>query len=216
MGYSEKEELQAKSLKIIQQSPGITFKQVLKQVRVPNPFLFKATSVLVEQGLIESQVAGQVKYLYPKGKAPEFVLTPMQKKILEKVRENQGLSMAEISAAEKSMAHNMLRNLRILEGKHLVYTQKEGTKRLVYLQTVNSTVKPSTEEEAGEAMSLSDEEIEILLRTQGNSISEIKSELGGAGGRIECLVSSILIKYKVETLQEAREIFSKSQGEDNE
>lgn len=208
-----KEELQKEILEMVQQNPGITPAAVWKalgRIRISRYFLYGTLSALEEQGLIERRMAGQEKKLFPKGKVPELCLAAVQEKILKIVRKKPGLSLTEIGAEDKSVAHNLLRDIRILEEQHLVYTKKIGIRRFVYPQTEGSLVEESsTERKEKEATFLLDEEIEVL-KARGDSAAEISSEIGGAGGRIKSLICSILLKYRVRTLQEAREKFFSS------
>lgn len=206
-----KEELTEEILEVIQQNPGISVSAAWKTIghkRISERFIHRILSDLDEEGLIERPRAGRERRLYLKGMVPEICLTAVQEKTLEIVRRGRGLSLTEIEAIDKSVFYNLNRNLRVLEEQHLVYTKKVGTKRFVYPQTedLRVEVEPPVEEELKKTTFLLDEEIEVL-RARGNSTAEISNELRRAGGRIESLIYSILFKYKVKTLEEAREKF---------
>jgi len=66
--------------------------------------------------------------------------------------------------------------------------------------------KGSEESQVAPEKTFSEEKIRVL-NARGNSTEEIAIELKEAGGRVESLITSILIELKVGTLQEAKDIF---------
>ncbi len=130
--FEKKEEWKEKVLEMIQQNPGINPTAVRKALMIPERLFPKVLSALDEQGLIERRRVGQGEKLYPEGKVPELCLTAVQEEILKIVRKEPGLNLTEIGARaeDKSVAHNLLRNVRILNEQHLVYTKKIGMKRI--------------------------------------------------------------------------------------
>jgi hypothetical protein len=212
----EKKELRKGVLEIIRQSrsKGVTVDMIwrtLGDVTIYRNYLYNIIYELDRQGLIENMKAGQETRFFIKGMAPEICLTAIQKKVLAIVRRGAptGLSRTDIEARDKSVVGNLMGTLRVLEEKHLICSEiverTSGKRRIFYPQTKDLKVRIEPSEEGPEKdMFLTDEEVEIL-EARGSTAKEISVELKKAGGRVESLIYSILFKYKVETLQKARE-----------
>ena len=74
------------------------------------------------------------------------------------------------------------------------------------IEAIKSKEEEGKESQVAPEKTFSEEKIRIL-NARGNSVEEIAIELKEAGGRVESLITSILIELKVGTIQEAKDIF---------
>lgn len=194
-------------IKIIEKHPGILcVVEVGRKLGIGEKKIVYYIDDLEKKGFIETRLAGQKKYCYPKGMAPKTLLAPSTQKMFDVIKKEPGVSMGD-AVRKAEVSKNGSRYVAKLEMAGLVYVKKEGSKKCVFpfsYQNAAGVASPK------ETLLLSREEINILM-TSGNSIEEIINNSKIGGGYINIRLNSAFKKLGVNTIQEARTlVFSNS------
>lgn len=149
--------------------------------------------------------------------APTAVLKPIRERILEVLQGAQEAGTPSLAVGEIAKkignplgsVYSVVMSTLVSWG--LVITQKEGCKRMVRLSTENE----ATEVKAKTKPILPLDEIdELILEAQGETPEEKAKELGMLLNPVENrMTNSIPKKFGVDTFEEAKEIYQKSEGE---
>ena len=121
----------------LQENPGAHYNQIKRDLGLPNGVLSHHLHMLEKLELVKSQRVG-IQYLIfrPYGiRVPEekvIPLTKLQKSIMEIVKENEGITQKEIADRLGKKQQTISYNLRELERRGKISTEKRGRERRYY------------------------------------------------------------------------------------
>ena len=122
----------------IKTSPGVHYNKIRKELEIKNGVLSYHLNLLEKIGLIKSRREGmRYRAFYPTGmKFPEeerYRLTDLQIAILEKIKENEGITQKEIAAMLGEKQQKISYNIKALERAGKIRMIKKGRKKKCYL-----------------------------------------------------------------------------------
>jgi DNA-binding MarR family transcriptional regulator len=126
----------------VQNHPGEHFRSILTHLNLTNGTLAHHLYTLEKENLIRSQRDGLYRRFYPAGyqiDPNQVSLTSIQKRIMERVKEEPGLSQKDISEKLELSNSTVNYNIKSLKEKELIEVRKEGKSTQIYpLETKNS------------------------------------------------------------------------------
>ena len=122
----------------IRKNPGTHYREIMKEMEVKNGVLSYHLGVLEKTGLIKSRnERGVYKAFYPTGmRFPEdekYRLTEIQIDIIDKIKEEPGISQKEIASELELKQQNVNYNIRTLERAKKLVVKKKGRKSSCYI-----------------------------------------------------------------------------------
>jgi len=119
----------------VQNHPGEHFRSILSHLNLTNGTLAHHLYTLEKEDLIRSQRDGLYRRFYPAGyqiDPGQVSLTIIQKRIMDKVTEEPGLSQKEISEKLDLSNSTVNYNIKSLRDKELIEVRKEGKSTQIY------------------------------------------------------------------------------------
>ncbi|MGA1847920.1 MAG: winged helix-turn-helix transcriptional regulator, partial [Thermoplasmatota archaeon] len=119
----------------VQNHPGEHFRSILTHLNLTNGTLAHHLYTLEKENLIRSQRDGLYRRFYPAGyqiDPNQVSLTSIQKRIMEKVNEEPGLSQKDISEKLELSNSTVNYNIKSLKEKELIEVRKEGKSTQIY------------------------------------------------------------------------------------
>jgi len=124
---------QEKIFEVIREMPGLTQTEIAKKIDIPKDTVGWNIKTLRSRNLIKTIKIGSIVKVFPAGELPlESILTRVQEKIFNVIKEKPGLTRIEIAKKLNLCKDVIGDNIKKLVGKDLVVVKKVGKTIQVY------------------------------------------------------------------------------------
>jgi predicted transcriptional regulator len=115
-------------------NPGAHYNQIKYDLDLNNGSLAYHLKVLEREGYVKSMRDGMYKRFYPSSaKVPREHLTPMQRRIMEQIRDRDGISQARIARLIEESPQVVNYHINIMAKAKIIRLEKHGRKTLCYV-----------------------------------------------------------------------------------